>query len=117
MTTGETVERYFERLEKKDGWQASLSDELVFDSYTSPIKQINGKEPYLQATNGFYSSIRKMRVRELITDGNKAVALTHYDLMPAPGREISTDVAEIFTVQNGQIDSLAIYFDSAPFPK
>jgi ketosteroid isomerase-like protein len=117
MTTKETVEQYFDRLKRKDGWQASLSDDLVFDSYTSPIKHVTGKQAYLQTTNGFYSSIRQMEVRDLITEGDKAVALTHYDLAPAPGKEIATDVAEVFRVRNGQIDSLAIYFDTAPFPK
>ena len=117
MTTKETVEQYFDRLQKKAGWQASLSDDLIFDSYTSPTKRVTGREAYLQSTNGFYSSIREMRVRDLIVEGDKAVALTHYDLQPAPGREISTDVAEVFTVRNCQIESLSIYFDSAPFPK
>jgi len=117
MTTKETVEQYFDRLQKKEGWQAALSDDLIFDSYTSPTKRVTGREAYLQSTNGFYSSIREMRVRDLIVEGDKAVALTHYDLQPGPGREISTDVAEIFTVRNGQIESLSIYFDSAPFPK
>ena len=117
MTTKEAVAQYFDRLKKKEGWQDSLSDDLVFDSYTRPTKRITGKQAYLESTNGFYSSIRQMQVRELLTDGDKAVALTHYDLEPAPGRQISTDVAEVFTVRNGVIDSLAIYFDTAPFPK
>jgi len=36
---------------------------------------------------------------------------------PNAGPEFASDVAEFFSVAGGKIASLAIYFDSAPFPK
>ncbi len=52
-----------------------------------------------------------------MVDGDKACALTRYQLRPPNGNAFTSDVAELFTVKNGKIDSFAIYFDSAPFPK
>jgi ketosteroid isomerase-like protein len=49
-------------------------------------------------------------------EGPKACALTRYQLQ-GPADVFQSDVAEIFTVRDGKIDSLGIYFDSAPFPK
>jgi ketosteroid isomerase-like protein len=57
-----------------------------------------------------------MSVNELLVDGERACALTHYDLRPPVGNPFVSDVAEIFTVKNGKITSFAIYFDTAPFP-
>jgi ketosteroid isomerase-like protein len=58
-----------------------------------------------------------VKVKDLVVDGTKACALTHYDLQ-APGLPaFSTDVAEVFQVRDGKIASFDIYFDSAPFPK
>jgi ketosteroid isomerase-like protein len=72
----------------------------------------------VQATKGFYSMIRRFEVRQLIVDGDAACALTRYDLQPPSGGAVfQSDVAEIFSVSNGKIDSFGIYFDSAPFPK
>src|SRR5262245_39305670 len=117
MTAKDTITSYFESLAHGNGWQSLLSDGMTFTSFTSPVKQLAGKESYLQATRRFYSTIRSVHVRDLIADGNKVCALTHYELQPPGGDPFTSDVAELFTVNGGRIDSLAIYFDTAPFPK
>lgn len=118
MNTKETILSYFTKSEQKHGWESLLGDDMLFTSFTSPVKQLKGKDAYLQATKRFYSMIRSVQMRELIVDGDQACALTRYDLQPPNGGSaFSSDVAEIFAVRNGKIDSFGIYFDSAPFPK
>jgi ketosteroid isomerase-like protein len=117
-TTRGTVERYFDRLERRNGWEASLADNMAFTSFTSPTKQVNGKDAYLQATKRFYSTIAGVTVRDIIVSGDKACALTHYRLQPPNGAPaFESDVAEIFSVKKDKIESFGIYFDTAPFPK
>jgi ketosteroid isomerase-like protein len=60
--------------------------------------------------------IEKLEVRDLVTEGTRVCALTRYQLQ-TPAASFQSDVAEVFTVTNGKISSLAIYFDTAPFPK
>jgi ketosteroid isomerase-like protein len=43
--------------------------------------------------------------------------LTRYQLQPPNGDTFQSNVAELFTVKDGQIVALSIYFDSSPFPK
>ena len=118
MTTKETIQSYFDHLEKKKGWESFLADDIVFTSFASPTKQINGKDAYLQATKRFYSMIVAVEVRDLMIEGERACTLTHYELQPPNGgAAFGSDVAEIFSVTNGKVDSLAIYFDTAPYPK
>jgi ketosteroid isomerase-like protein len=118
MTTKETVQRYFDCLQRKAEWQSFLAADMVFTSNTIPVKRVNGRDAYLQATKRFYSTIVTMEVRDLIVEGEMACALTHYQLQPPTGGPaFESEVAEIFSVANGKIESLAIYFDSAPFPK
>ena len=118
MTTRETVERYLDQLARKNGWETSFADDMSFTSFTSPVKQLQGKAKFLQATKGFYSMIRELEVREIIADGDRACARTRYTLQPPNGGpEFTSDVAEWFTVRAGAIASLDIYFDSAPYPK
>ncbi len=117
MTTKDTIEGYFNSLKQKKGWESFLSDDMIFTSFTSPIKQVTGKAAYLEATKRFYSTVISVEVKDLIIEGEKACALTHYELQPPTGNTFSSDVAEIFTIRNGKIASFAIYFDSAPFPK
>lgn len=117
MATTETIQSYFNNLKLGKDWQSFLADDMTFTSYTSPVKKLTGKDAYLEATKRFYSSIVSMEVRDIMVDDERALALTHYELKH-PGRNIfSSDVAEIFTVKNGEIKTFEIYFDSAPFPK
>lgn len=117
VTTKDTVEGYFSSLKQKKGWELFLADDMIFDQFTSPVKHIEGKTAYLEATRRFYSSVASVDVRELLIEGEKACALTHYELRTPTGSTFRTDIAEIFTVRNGKIKWFAIYFDTAPFPK
>jgi len=117
MTTKETIQGYFNSLKQKTGWESFLSDGMIFTSFTSPIKQVTGKEAYLESTKRFYSMIVSFEIKDLLIEEDKACALTHYELQPPKGNTFSSDVAEIFTVKNGKINSFTIYFDSSPFPK
>jgi|SRR5215470_18054409 len=117
MTTRDTIQGYFSSLKQKKGWESFLSDDMVFTSFTSPIKHINGRAAYLDSTKRFYSMITALEVKELMVDGHKACALTRYQLQPPAGPVFGSDVAEVFGVRDGKISSLDIYFDSSPFPK
>ncbi len=117
MTTKETVQNYFSTLNQKKGWESFLSDNMTFTNFSSPVKQANGKDAYLESTRRFFSMVRSVEVRDLIVEGEKACALTRYELHPPKGNDFSSDVAEILTVRNGKISALSIYFDTAPFPK
>ena len=118
MTTRATIDGYFGRLRERNGWDAYLADDIVFTSLTSPTRTVSGKEPFLQATRRFYGSIAHVDVRELLIDGDRACALTHYVIQPANGAPaFESDVAELFTVRDGRIGTFTICFDSAPYPK
>jgi ketosteroid isomerase-like protein len=116
MSTRTVVESYYKALERKTGWDSLLADNVVFTSFTIPNKQIAGKHAYLDATKRFYGTIQSFELRGMIVEGSKACALTRYQLK-GPAGSFQSDVAEIYTVRDGKIDSLGIYFDSAPFPK
>src|SRR5256886_14447577 len=117
MSTKEIVQRYFEELKQRGRWESFLADDLTFTSLTSPIKEVTGKAAYLESTKRFFSMVKSVEVRDLIVEGAKACALTRYELQAPSGGRFQRDVAEVFTVRSGKIDTFAIYFDTAPFPK
>jgi ketosteroid isomerase-like protein len=117
VTTRDTVQSYFDRLGQKKGWEAFLAEDMQFTSHTSPIRQITGRDAYLEGTKRFYSMIKKLEVRGIVVDGDKACAMTRYELEPPVGPRFESHVAEVFEVRDGKIKSFDIYFDSASFPK
>jgi ketosteroid isomerase-like protein len=117
MATKDVLQGYFDCLEAKLGWEDFLAEDMEFTSFTSPIKRVTGKRAYLEATKRFYSMIKALEVRGLLVEGEKACALTRYQLQPPVGPVFESHVAEVFEVRNGKIKVLHIYFDTAPFPK
>ncbi|MCI0413808.1 nuclear transport factor 2 family protein [bacterium] len=117
MTTKDAIQGYFDSLKQKKGWESFLSDDMTFTSFTSPVKQVTGKNAFLDSTKRFYSMVVSFEIRDIMIAGEKAVVLTRYELQPPGGNIFISDVAEIFAVKDGKIDSFAIYFDSSPFPK
>ncbi len=112
MTTKDVIQAYFDSLKQKTGWEAFLSNEMQFTSYTNPIKRVSGRGAYLQTTRRFYSMIKG-----ILVDGEKACVLTRYELQPPEGAVFESHVAEVFEVRDDKIKSFDIYFDSATFPK
>jgi ketosteroid isomerase-like protein len=117
MSTKAVIEGYFDSLQQKKGWDSFLADDMVFTSFTSPVRKISGKAAFLESTKRFYGGIVTFELRDLLVDGDKACALTRYELHWPQSPAFESNVAEIFRVRDGKIISFDIFFDSAPFPK
>ena len=95
-----------------DAFLALMAHDPEKDAFLTEAMRTQMKAAAREALCGGYLQLAFLEV-----DGEKACALTHYELQPPGGNAFSSDVAEIFTVRNGKIDSFDIYFDSTPFPK
>lgn len=117
MTTRITIQAYFDSLKAKGQWDAFFADDMQFTSYTTPIKHVTGRDAYVESTKRFYSLIQAVEIKNMLVEGERACVLTRYTLQPPGGRALECHVAEVFVVRADKIQSLDIYFDSAPFPK
>src|SRR5437588_13065029 len=96
MTTKAAIEGYFAGLRQKKGWDSFLADDVVFTSFTSPVKQVTGKGAYLESTKRFYGGIVTFEVRDLLIDGDRVCALTRYELQRPQVPAFESHVAEAF---------------------
>jgi len=117
ITTQDVIASYYDALKQKGAWDAVLAEDMLFTSFTSPVKRVKGRAAYLEATKRFYSMIKGLEIRGMIVEGDRACVLTRYDLRAPAGPAFESHVAEVFNVRDGKITSFDIYFDSAPFPK
>jgi ketosteroid isomerase-like protein len=112
MTTKETIQLYYDRLNQKKDWEAMIADNMAF---TGAKTKTIGKDAYVQATISFLQVVKSVQINNLITDGDKACAVTRYELASPKGNTASSDIAEIFVAKDGKIESSAIFFDTATF--
>src|SRR5260221_1990009 len=102
MTTANIIQRYFDGLNQKRGWESLISDEMTF---VGPGTQTKGKADYVEATNRFLQVVKSVQMSKTIIDGNDACVVSHYELVSPKGNTASTDVAEIFFVRDEKIES------------
>lgn len=116
MTTRQTIDRYFTALKSGNGWQDHLADQVEFINHADPVEHVTGRTAYIDSTQGFYAMADTIDIDEITIEDTRACVRTRYRLQPPVGEAFTSHVAEIFTVANDKIQSLAIYFDSAPYP-
>lgn len=104
---------YYENLAKKGDWDYMLADDILLTG--TIVKESRGKEQFVN--NNFFKMVRDLKVKEMIVEGQKACAVVAYSLMSPKGNSFQSEVAEVWKVKNGKLESLAIYFDTAAFQK
>jgi ketosteroid isomerase-like protein len=67
--------------------------------------------------NSFFKLVRELKLKELMASGEKAFALVNYDLVSSKGKSFSSEVVEFWRAKEGELVSVAIYFDTATFSK
>lgn len=116
MTTRELLETYYAGFARKKGWESVISDDFEFVggdmTKTDPLR---GKSPYVDVIKRFGSLFTTMRVKEMIVEEDRAFVRANYDYVFPNGKSMNGDVAELWTVKDGKLDSLTIFFDTATF--
>ena len=118
MTTKELLDLYYAGLAQKKGWEDTLSDDfkLIGGDMLKP-EPIVGKAAYIGVIARFSKLYTNMRPTEIIIDGDRAYVTGNYDYVFPNGQALNANVAEVWTVKNGKLDALTIYFDTLNFSK
>ncbi len=109
----ELLGKYYSGLASKGDWYSMLSDEILLTGTIA--KESKGKEPFVN--NNFFKMVKGLNVKQMIVENENACAVVLYDLMSPKGNSFTSEVAEIWKMKNGNLESLAIYFDTAQFQK
>ncbi len=112
-TTKDLLNKYYERLSGKGDPAPLLSENFLLTGTVA--KETKGRDAYLG--NMFFKLVKSLKIKSMIIDGERACVVVNYDLVSPKGDTLSCDVAEIWEVKEGKLDSLAIYFDTIAFQK
>ena len=113
QATRRLLASYYEALGKQGDWSGKLSD--GFQLSGTVTNETRARDA--NVSNGFIKMAQGLHVRQLIAEGAKGFALARYDLTSPRGVRFTSDVAEFWTVKDGRLDSVSIYFDTAAFSK
>jgi ketosteroid isomerase-like protein len=116
VKTRELLETYYKGFAEKANWENVIADDFEYVGGDMNNKQpVIGKQAYIEIIKRFSQRFEAMRVKEMIVEGDKASVIGNYDFVFPNGFKINGDVSENWTVKNGKLKSLTLYFDTLTF--
>lgn len=115
-TTRQLLEIYYKGFAEKSNWESVIADDFEYvGGDMNNTQPVIGKQAYIEIIKRFSQRFESMRVKQMIIEGDVASVIGNYDFQFPNGRKINGDVAEFWTVKNGKLQSLTLYFDTLTF--
>ena len=115
-TTRQLLETYYKGFAEKANWEHTIADNFEYvGGDMNNTKPVIGKQAYIEIIKRFSQRFEAMRVKQMVIEGDKASVIGNYDFQFPNGVKINGNVSENWTVKDGKLQSLTIYFDTLTF--
>ena len=112
-TIAELLDFYYSGLQRKSGWEEVIDDNFKFTGGKNMTDAaVLGKDAYVQIMNRFYPLFAAMRVKDRMTQEDRAYVRTNYDYAFPNGNKASADVIEVWTASDGKLTSRTTFNDT-----
>jgi ketosteroid isomerase-like protein len=116
QATRQLLETYYKGFSEKSNWESVIADEFEYvGGDMNNTQPVVGKQAYIEIIKRFSQRFEAMRVKQMIVEGDKASVIGNYDFIFPNGFNINGNVSENWTVENGKLKSLTLYFDTLTF--
>ena len=114
--TRELLDNYYKGFAAKANWEDTIADDFQYvGGNMTNTQPVVGKKAYVEIIKRFSERFQSMRVKQMIIEGDKASVIGNYDFQFPNGQKINGNVSENWTVKNGKLQSLTLYFDTLTF--
>lgn len=115
-TTKQLLETYYKGFAEKANWESVIAEDFEYvGGDMNNVKPVVGKQAYIEIIKRFSQRFEAMRVKQMIVEDYKANVIGNYDFQFPNGFKINGNVSENWTVKNGKLQSLTLYFDTLTF--
>lgn len=114
--TKKLLETYYKGFAEKANWESVIADDFEYvGGDMNNIQPVVGRQAYIEIIKRFSQRFDSMRVKEMVVEDDKASVIGNYDFIFPNGIKINGNVSENWTVENGKLKSLTLYFDTLTF--
>lgn len=115
-TTRQLLDTYYNGFANKANWESVIADDFEYVGGDMKNTQpVIGKQAYVEIIKRFSQRFESMHVKRMVVEGDKASVIGNYNFVFPNGVKINGNVSENWTVKNGKLQSLTLYFDTATF--
>ncbi len=94
------------------GWKELVSENIHFKG---PVAEVKGKQDFIELNEGFFPNVRGYEPINAFEGGNFVCLEGVFKVATPKGQEISFAMGEVYTVENGIIQSVRVYYDAEEF--
>ena len=114
--TKQLLDNYYKGFAEKANWEDTIADDFQYvGGDMTNTQPVVGKQAYIEIIKRFSQRFQAMRVKHMIIEGDKASVIGNYDFQFPNVQRINGNVSENWTVKNGKLQSLTLYFDTLTF--
>lgn len=95
-------------------WEKLITDDVAFKG---PVDQVSGKQKFIDLNKGFFPKVRGYEPLQSFGNDTFASLEGTFKVATPKGNEIALHMAEVYTVENGKIKSVRVYYDAEEFRK
>ena len=95
-------------------WENLITDDITFKG---PVDRISGREQFIELNKGFFPMVRGYEPLNSFGNDNFASLEGTFKVATPKGNEIALQMAEVYSVENGKIKSVRVYYDAEEFRK
>jgi ketosteroid isomerase-like protein len=116
VSTKQLLETYYKGFAEKANWEDTIADDFQYvGGDMNNTKPVIGKKAYIDIIKRFSQRFQSMRVIRMTIEGDNASVIGNYDFQFPNGHKINGNVSENWTIKNGKLQSLTLYFDTLTF--
>ena len=114
--TRQLLETYYKGFAEKANWEDVIADDFQYiGGDMTNIAPVMGKQAYIEIIKRFSQRFEAMRIQQMIVEADKAAVIGNYDFVFPNGVKINGNVGEFWTVKDGKLSTLTLYFDTLTF--
>lgn len=111
----ETVQKFQMSMSSgTNDWESLVAEDVTFKG---PVDQVSGKEKFIELNKGFFPMVRGYEPIDAFGNEQFATLEGVMKVASPKGKEINLTMAEVYTVENGKIKGVRIYYDAEEFRK
>jgi len=97
-----------------DQWESLTTEDITFKG---PVDQVSGKEKFIELNKGFFPMVRGYEPLHSFGDDSHASLEGTFKVATPKGNEITLEMAEVYSIAEGKIQSIRVYYDAEEFRK
>lgn len=97
-------------LQDTDEWMDLFAEDITIDA---PLARLKGKQASIEVHQVFYETVERWVVHELVEHEDLVITQISTTIETQKGDSVTLDMNEWYTIRNGKIEDLVIYFDSS----